>query len=73
MGGAAWAVYGLLSRLLRVGLSPSRLPMLVSLFFAIATGVAVYLAMVVRTGSITAADMKLIPKGEKIAAFLRMK
>ena len=73
MGATAWAMYGLLSRLLRVGLVPSRLPMLLALFASIASAVAVYAIMVVQTGSVTAADLKLIPKGEKIAAFLRMK
>ena len=73
MGASAWAVYGIASRLLRVGAGPSRLPMLVAMCAAIAVAVAVYLVMIIVTRSVTAEDMKLIPKGEKIARLLHFR
>ncbi|MBR1496298.1 MAG: polysaccharide biosynthesis protein [Oscillospiraceae bacterium] len=73
MGAAAWAVYGLLSRLLRVDFAPSRLPMLLAMCAAIGAAVVVYLVMVIVTSSVTMEDMKLIPKGEKIAKILHIR
>ena len=73
MGASAWAVYGILSRLLHVGAGPSRLPMLAAMCAAIAVAVAVYLVMVVVTRSVTLEDMKLIPRGEKIARLLHIR
>ena len=73
MSAAAWAVYGLAARVLHVGPGGSRLMTLVALAVAIAVAVIVYLVMVIVTKSITMADMKLIPKGEKIAKLLHIK
>lgn len=73
MGAAAWAAYGLLSRLLHVAGAPSRLPMLIAMCGAIAVAVVVYLVMVVVTRSVTLEDMRLIPKGERIAHFLHIR
>ena len=68
MGTAAWAVYGLLLRLLPA----SRTGMLIALGLAVAAAVAVYLVMVVLTRAIRADDLRLIPKGEKLAALLHL-
>ena len=73
MGAAAWAVYGLAGRVLHVSEAASRMPMLIAMCAAIAVAVVVYLVMVIVTRSVTLEDMKLIPKGEKIARLLRIR
>ena len=73
MGAAAWACYGLLSRLFHAAHAPSRLPMLAAMCASIALAVAVYLVMVIATRSVTLEDMKLIPKGEKLARMLHIR
>ena len=85
MGAAAWAIYGILSRLLHVpsfamlsgmlgrGEPVSRLPMLLAMCVSIGAAVIIYLVMVIATRSVTLEDMKLIPKGEKIARLLRIR
>lgn len=85
MGAAAWAVYGIASRLLhvpafarmsdmiRAGQPVARLPMLVAMCASIAVAVVVYFVMVVMTRSVTAEDMRLIPKGEKLARLLHFR
>ena len=72
MGLGAWGVYGLLVRLLSGG-EPGRFAMLLALGCAIAVAVVVYLVLIVVTRSITAEDMKLIPKGEKLAKLLHIR
>ena len=72
MGVTAWAVYGLMLRLvLRPG-APERLPMLVAMAVAIAAAVAVYAVMIGLTRAVTQEDMALIPKGEKLGRLLRL-
>ena len=73
MSACAWAVYGLAARVLHVGPDAPRLMLLVALCAAIGIAVVVYLVMVIVTKSITLEDMKLIPKGEKIAKALHIK
>ena len=73
MGAGAWGVYGLAARALRLGPDSSGLMTLVALAAAIAVAVVVYVVMVVVTKSVTLEDMKLIPKGEKIAKLLHIK
>lgn len=78
MGAAAWAVYGLSARVLHVGAlraagNPFRMQMLLALGLAIAAAAVVYLIMAIVTRSITLADMKLIPKGEKLARILHIR
>ena len=70
MGLSAWAVFGLCSRFLagRIGHVT-----LLSLAAAILAAVLVYLVAVIGSRSITKEDMHLIPGGEKIARFLRMR
>ncbi|NCB62877.1 MAG: polysaccharide biosynthesis protein [Clostridia bacterium] len=63
MGAAAWAAYGLLSRFL--GNSISTLA-------AILVGGVVYLILVVVLRIIGKDDLALMPKGDKIAKFLRL-
>ena len=72
MAACAWAVYGLAARLLHVGQS-GRIMLAAALVAAIGIAVAVYLVMVIVTRSVTQEDMKLIPKGEKIAKLLHIR
>ena len=73
MAACAWAVYGLAGRILHLGPDGSGLMTLLALAAAIVVAVVVYVVMVVVTRSVTLADMKLIPKGEKIARLLHIK
>lgn len=74
MGGAAWAVYGILSRLLSRGGAPlGRMYMLVAMAVAIAAAVLVYAVMIVLTRAVTAEDMALLPGGEKLGKLLRLR
>ncbi len=72
MGACAWAVYGLCARVLHVP-AGGRLMLLLALAVAIVIAVVVYLVMIVVTRSVTLEDMKLIPKGEKLAKLLHIK
>jgi len=63
MGAAAWAVCGLLSRFVRVSFA---------CLGAILIACVVYVVLVVAMRIITLDDCMLLPKGEKIAKFLRI-
>lgn len=69
MGASAWAIYGLCSRFLGDGYLHTALSMLV----AIAVAVIVYLVLVIALRAVTYEDMKLLPKGEKLARLLHIK
>ena len=76
MAVAAWAVWSLLHGIM--GGCDSQImnrPVSVLIPFgaAVATGVLVYLVMIVALRAITLEDMKLIPKGEKIAKMLHIR
>ena len=74
MGAAAWAVYGLLEKLLsHPGAPLSRLPMAAAMLGAIAAAVAVYAVMISLTGAVTMEDMALIPHGEKLGKWLHLR
>ena len=74
MGAAAWAVYGIVSKLLtRPGAPAARLPMAVAMFVGIAAAVAVYAVMIGLTRAVTLEDMALIPHGDKLGRLLRLK
>ena len=80
MGGAAWAVYGLLSRLLRTASEEGETVVYtlswrsnaVATLFAIAVAVAVYLVLVAALRCLSRDDLALMPKGDKIARLLRL-
>lgn len=72
MGAAAWAVYGLSSKLLGGG-ELSWLTMAICMALAVCVAVVVYLVMIIATRAITMDDMKLIPKGEKLGRLLHIK
>ena len=69
LGVSAWAVFGLLARILGHG----RFSTLLAMAAAILAAVAVYLAAAIFSRSVTKEDMRLIPGGEKIAKILRMR
>lgn len=71
MGLTAWAVYGLSLRF--IGVEPGRLIMALCMCLAIGAAVIVYLVLTVLTRAVTYEDMKLIPKGEKLARLLRIR
>ena len=73
MGVCAWAVYGVLSSIGGGFLSDGRFPMLIAMVISIFIAVIVYFIMIIVTGTLTKEDMKLVPKGEKIAAVLKLK
>ena len=81
MGGAAWAVYGLLSRVLtaeqvnEAGQTirvVSRMGNALGIFLAIAVAGVVYLVLVVAIRAISKDDLALMPKGDKLARLLRL-
>ena len=81
MGGAAWAVYGLLSRVLTTEQVNeagetirvvSRMGNALGIFLAIAVAGVVYLVLVVAIRAISKDDLALMPKGDKLARLLRL-
>lgn len=81
MGGAAWAVYGLLSRILtseqvnQAGQTirvVSRMGNAAGIFLAIAVAGVVYLVLVIALRAISRDDLTLMPKGDKLARLLRL-
>ena len=69
MGITAVGVYGLAAMVIGVA---GRLQMLLCLALGIGAAVVVYAVMIIKTKSVTAEDMHLIPKGDKIAKLLKM-
>lgn len=69
MGAAAYSMYGIISKALPSG----RMGLMISLLMAIVIGIVVYVILVVATRTLTKEDMKLVPKGEKIAKILHIK
>ena len=81
MGGAAWAVYGLLSRILsseqvdqagQTVRAVSRIGNAAGIFLAIAVAGVVYLVLVIALRAISRDDLALMPKGDKLARLLRL-
>ena len=81
MGGAAWAVYGLLSRILTAEQVNeagetirvvSRMGNALGIFLAIAVAGVVYLVLVIAIRAISKDDLALMPKGDKLARLLRL-
>lgn len=81
MGGAAWAVYGLLSRILsseqvnqagQTVRAVSRMGNAAGIFLSIAVAGVVYLVLVIALRAISRDDLALMPKGDKLARLLRL-
>jgi stage V sporulation protein B len=73
MGFAAWLVYPAFLGLLGAGPQPDRFTTMVAMLGTIAVAALVYLILTIATRAITLDDMKLIPKGERIAKLLRIR
>ena len=69
MGASAWASYGLLSRVLSGGYAALAL----ATVGAIGIAVVVYFILVLALRMITAEDLRMIPRGEKLARLLRIR
>ena len=69
MGAAAWGVYGIAARFLGEGW----LRMALAMVCGVGVAVVVYLVLIIVTRAVTMDDMKLIPKGEKIARLLHIR
>ena len=73
MGIAAYAVYGLLNRAVSGLLGEGRMTAVVCIAGAIAIAVVLYGVLVIATHAVTREDMKLVPKGEKLADILKIR
>lgn len=76
MGIAAWSVWNLLHGVMggvTAEIMDRPVNVLIPFGAAVATGVIVYFVMIIALRAITLEDMKLIPKGEKIAKLLRIR
>lgn len=71
MGLVAIAVYKPMISIIG-GADPTRGPILISLFISIGVAVIAYIILTIVTKTITIEDMKLMPKGEKIAKLLHI-
>ena len=72
MGLAAWAVNGLLTKLLTRGEALSRAACAITVFVPILAAMCVYLVMAVALRAISRDDLALMPKGDKLARLLRL-
>jgi len=70
---AAYSAYGLLYRLGYGTLGGGRGAVIIYLAVSIMVAAAVYVVLIIVTRTITREDMKLIPNGEKLANFLKIK
>ncbi|MEF9971493.1 MAG: polysaccharide biosynthesis C-terminal domain-containing protein, partial [Oscillospiraceae bacterium] len=73
MGLVAFIMYPAALRLLGAGAEPGRMIIIVALAIAIGLAGIVYAVLTIVTQSITIEDMKLLPKGEKLAKLLHIK
>lgn len=76
MGIAAWSVWNLLHGVMggvTAEIMDRPVNVLIPFGAAVATGVVVYFIMIIALRAITLEDMKLIPKGEKVAKLLRIR
>ncbi len=73
MGFVAWLLYPAVLGLIGAGTQPERKLVLIGLVAAIGAAIIVYLLLTIVTRAITLDDMKLVPKGEKIAELLHIK
>ena len=69
MGAVAWGVYERLSAVLGTSWKATAL----GVAAAVIAAVAVYLVAAVKTRAVTGDDLRLIPHGDKVAAWLRIR
>jgi stage V sporulation protein B len=73
MAAAAFLIYRLVSGVGSIALGTGRLAVAVFLAVTIAVAVVFYLVLVVVLRAVTAEDMRLVPKGEKLVRVLQLK
>ena len=73
MGVAAYSVYGLLNRFASPVLGTGRLSTIIYLTATIAVSALVYGVLIIVSRTITRDDLRLLPKGERLADILRVK
>jgi stage V sporulation protein B len=73
MAGVVYGVYELLYRIGSSLLGTGRSAVIIYLGLTVIIGIVVYGMLIIFTRTVTREDMKLVPKGEKIARVLRIK
>ncbi len=73
MGVTAWAIYNLSFKVGSHAVGAGRIALTLYLLGAIVAAVLVYSVLIIATKTVTREDMKLVPKGERIANFLKIK
>jgi stage V sporulation protein B len=73
MGVAAYSVYGIVSRLGYGVLGGGRMAVIIYLATAMIAAVIVYFVLIIVTRTLTREDMRLLPKGEKLANLLKIR
>ena len=73
MGAAAGFLYPLMLKIMNVGENPERTTILLAMAPAVGVAVILYVFLTIFTQSITIDDMKLMPKGEKLAKLLHIR
>jgi stage V sporulation protein B len=70
---AAWCVYELLYKACAGAIGTGRITLAFCLLGAMIAAALIYIILAVATKTVTRADMKLLPRGEKLADFLRIR
>ncbi|MGE4483860.1 MAG: oligosaccharide flippase family protein [Oscillospiraceae bacterium] len=73
MGVAAASIYGIIFKVCPPSFTGSRLGLLAALLASILAGVVIYGILIIALRAVTRADMKLIPKGERLADLLHIR
>ena len=73
MGGAAWAAYGFLSRLISGGGAVAFPQNAICTFLSIGVGALVYCVLVIALGILRAEDLRGVPHGQTLIRVLRLR
>jgi stage V sporulation protein B len=73
MGAASFSVYQLLRRVFSSAMYTERIVTILCLGAAVLVGVAVYLTLILLSGTITRGDLKSMPRGDRLADILRLR
>ena len=73
MAGAAYLAYGAARKLGSGAIGAGRFAVALYMAVAIVAALIVYAVLIIVTGAITAEDLKLVPKGEKLTKLLRIR
>ena len=72
MGVSAWVIYTPVAKIATGIISSQTLAIALAMFGAIGCACIIYLVLIIATKAVTYEDMKLIPKGEKLAKLLHI-